>query len=353
MKKIFFTPGPSQLYPTVPHHMRNALKENIGSISHRSKQFQNIYTETVLLLRKLMNIPKTHQVFFLSSSLEAMERILQNTVEKYSFHFINGEFSKKWYQFALDLHKEPKKHEVEPGNGFDFSHVQIPQHIELICITQNETSTGVYIPIEEIYELKKKHPSVLIALDIVSSVPYPQIDFSKIDMAFFSVQKGFGLPAGLSILIVNENVLEKSSGTYHSFQSLMKMAEKNQTPETPNVLYIYLLGKVCQDMLKKDIMKIRKETDTKAKILYDFAHKNKFKPFVKDKKFRSPTTIVLEVIGKKSYEIVSQLEKQGLIVGKGYGQFKEKHIRIANFPAHTVGDINRLKSMLHRYTSFL
>lgn len=343
MKKIFFTPGPTQLYPTIPRHIKNALKNNIGSISHRSKEFQTIFAETVLSVRKLMNIPKTHQIFFLSSSLEAMERILQNTVNKYSFHFINGEFSKKWHQFALDLQKKPEKYEVEPGKGFDFSQVQIPQQTELICITQNETSTGVGIPLSDIYKLKKNYLNVLIALDIVSSTPYPIIDFSKIDMTFFSVQKGFGLPAGLSVLIVDNNVLEKSSGTYHSFHSLFTMSQRNQTPETPNVLYIYLLGKVCQDMLKKDIMKIRKETDTKAKIIYDFANKNQlFRPFVKDKKFRSPTTIVLEVIGKNSEEIVSQLEKRGIIVGRGYGEFKEKHVRIANFPTHSIDDVKRL-----------
>ena len=343
MKKIYFTPGPSQLYPTIPLYIRTALKLDIASISHRGKEFENIFSGTVLSLRELMNIPKTHQVFFLSSSLEAMERILQNTVKKNSFHFVNGEFSRKWHQFALDLGKKPKKIEVASGNGFNFEEINIPKKTELLCITQNETSTGVCLPMKEIYTLKEKFPYLPIALDIVSSAPYPEIDFSKIDMAFFSVQKGFGLHAGLAVLIINNNLMEKSSGTFHSFQSLQTMAKKNQTPETPNVLYIYLLGKVCEDMLKKGIRTIRKETEEKAKLLYEFAENSTvFKPFVKEKKFRSPTTIVFELINNKSSEVVSKLEKKGLMIGKGYGEFKEKHIRIANFPAHSASGIKIL-----------
>lgn len=157
------------------------------------------------------------------------------------------------------------------------------------------------------------------------------------------MQKGFGLPAGLSVLIVGANAIKKSSGTYHSFSSLSSFAEKNQTPETPNVLAIYLLGKVCCDMLKKGIKAIRKETDEKAEMLYNFAENNSiFKLFVKVEKFRSSTTIVFEVFDKTSDKIVSKLQRYGLIVGKGYGEFKEKHIRIANFPSHSMKDIKQL-----------
>ena len=45
MHKHFFTPGPSGLYYTVEQHLKQALKTGIGSISHRSQQFRNIYKE--------------------------------------------------------------------------------------------------------------------------------------------------------------------------------------------------------------------------------------------------------------------------------------------------------------------
>lgn len=351
MKTVYFTPGPSQLYPTVKKHTIDALNQDIGSISHRSRQFQKIHQRTTQNLRKLLDIPQTHHIFFLSSALETMERILQNTVFKYSAHFVNGAFSEKWYQFAIELHKKPQKFEVNLGNRFDFEKITIPRKTELICLTQNETSTGVSLPMQDIYDLHKRFPKPLIALDIVSSAPYPQIDYGKIDIAFFSVQKGFGLPAGLDVLILNERAIEKSRsiskkisiGTYHSFPSLLAMAEKNQTPETPNALFIYILGEVCQDMSKRSMKTIRKETNIKARLIYGFAEKNKhLKPFVKEKQFRSSTTIDLELIDKTSEEIVSTLKRKSLVIGKGYGKLKNNHIRIANFPAHAIRDTKLL-----------
>lgn len=346
-----FTPGPSQLYPTVYGHVNTALAKNIGSISHRSKAFEEIFRAASESLRILLNIPRTHHIFFISSALEAMERIIENCVEKQSFHYVNGAFSKKWYEYAGQLGKKPEKKEIPFGQGFSFDSERIPKHTELICITHNETSTGVALGLKDIYALKKQYPNIPIAMDIVSSAPYSDIDFHYIDMAFFSVQKGFGMPAGLGVMIVNDGALEKakslqsrgiSIGGYHGFPVLWKMAEKFQTPETPNVLALYVFGKVCGDFLKKGIGKIRKQTDEKTRMLYDFfdAHEE-YKPFIKEKKFRSPTTIEIEVQGK-SDEIVKRLSKKGIIVGKGYGDFKDSHIRIANFPAHTKREVKRI-----------
>ncbi len=350
---IYFTCGPSQLYPTVPKYIMHALNEDILSISHRSVQFQEIYRSAQNGLRKLLNIPKNHKIFFLSSSLESMERIIENCVKEYSFHFINGAFSKKFYEIVLKLKKHPEKYEVSEGDGYDPNKIKIPKRTELICITHNETSTGVSIPLQSINRLKDDYPKKLIVVDIVSSAPYPKIEFKKIDMAFFSVQKGFGLPAGLGILIVNERAIEKAKylekkgvnvGSYHSFSSLLTKDEIFQTPETPNVLAIYLLDKVVRDMLKKGINQIRKETDIKAKLVYDFFDRYpKYKPFVKEPQFRSKTTIVIDV-KSETKKIIEKTKNAGFIISSGYGQFKQNHIRIANFAAHSLSDIQKLLS---------
>jgi len=344
MKKIFFTVGPSQLYPTVVGHIKKALKKNIPSISHRGDQFMKIYEETCQSLKRLLAIPKNYHIFFLGSSLESMERILQNCADKHSFHFIDGAFSQKLYQFSEKLGLKPEKVEIIPEVGFDFAKVKIPKKTELICLTHNETSSGMVIPVKEIYRLRKKYPKKLIAVDIVSSAPYLHLDFSKVDAAFFSGQKGFGLPAGLGVLIVSDRAVKKAKnvGTYHNFASLLKYELKNQSPETPNVLTIYLLGEVTKDMLKKGIAKIRKETEEKAKLIYDFFDKNKEnKPFIQEKRFRSSTTIVIN-IKNGSKKVLKKLKTHGIVVGSGYGENKEKQIRIANFPSHSKQAVQKL-----------
>ena len=353
--KIYFTCGPSQLYPTVKKHLKEAMDSDILSISHRSPQFQKIYQSLINNLKKLLNLPEDFHIFFLSSSLESIERIIQNCVAKYSFHFVNGAFSKKFYQAAIDLKKNPQLYEVGGGYGFDLKKVEIPKKTEVICLTHNETSAGLAIPLKLIDQLRVLTPSALIAVDVVSSAPYPSLDYKKIDLAFFSTQKAFGLPAGLSVLLVNEKALNKVrflekkgfiTGSYHRFISLLKKEQIFQTPETPNVLAIYLLNKVCQDMLRKGIQTIRKETEEKATMLYNFFdNHSKWRPYVKDLQFRSKTTIVIDV-KEKAKEIVSKLASWGFILSLGYGSFKDSQIRISNFPAHSINDVKKLiKSM--------
>ncbi|MDP3941117.1 MAG: aminotransferase class V-fold PLP-dependent enzyme [bacterium] len=348
---IYFTPGPSQLYPTVKKHMTSALRNEVPSLSHRSAKYQEIVSSTVVGLRTLLTIPKTHSIFFVASGTEAMERIVENCVTKNSFHFINGAFSKRFFQTSIELKKNAKKHEVAMGQGFDFEEQIIPKQTELVCFTQNETSTGVSLPMDKLYELKKQNAKMLFVLDIVSSAPYVHVDFRSIDVAFFSVQKGFGLPAGLGVMIVGPDAIEKAEflakkgtniGSYHNFLSLKTFADKYQTPETPNVLGQYLLGKVIGDMLKKGMTNIRKETEEKAALLYRFFDRhNRYIPFVKEKMFRSKTVITV-VIPDGSKSVVQKLKERGFVVDRGYGELKETQIRIANFPATSKAAVNKL-----------
>lgn len=350
-KPIFFTPGPSQIYPSLEKHIKNAVKESIPSISHRSEKFHEIFKSVNDSIHELLDVPEDYAVFFLSSATEAMERIIQNTVERKSFHFVNGSFSKKFYEIGLNLGKNSIAETSEMGEWCDVTKAKISPNTELIAFTQNETSTGVSIPIHDIESIAGRYPKALIAVDIVSSVPYVNLHFKKLDCVFFSVQKGFGLPAGLGVLIVSPRALEKaeslrkrniSTGSYHSFSALYNQYKKYQTPETPNVLNIYLLEKIARDMLSKGIKEIRRETNEKAAIIYDFFEKQTdFSFFVKDPKIRSKTVIVIST-PNGSKPIIDSVKEKGVIIGSGYGEMKERQIRIANFPAHQMKDINRL-----------
>ncbi len=351
MKKIFFTVGPSQVYPTVYKHLNKGIKQDIFSLNHRGAEFKELFKSTTEGLKKLLNIPADFQIFFVSSALESMERVIQGCTHHYSFHIITGSFGKAWANYAGQLGR--KVFTVTFGNTdeINFDNLKIPEKAEIICITQNDTSTGFWIPMQEIVKLKKKYPDKLVAIDIVSSVPYVDIDFKAVDIAFFSVQKGFGLPAGLGVLIVGPKALEKTEGliskkamigSYHSFKNLSEKSINLQTPETPNVLNIFLLNAVIFDMLKKGLKKIRQEIDQKSLVLYKFFENHKqFEPFIKHPQFRSPTTAVFDVKGQTD-KIRKKLAKYGYIVGAGYGDNKLNHIRIANFPVHTSTEVKQM-----------
>jgi len=339
--KINFTPGPSQLYFTVEDHMKQAFRDGIPSLSHRSKKFEKIFADAVNGLRQLLNVPAGYHIYFTGSATEIWERSIENLVEETSFHLVNGSFSKRFFEISVQLGKKATKQEVPVGEGFSDSLIVPPA--ELIAVTHNETSTGVSLPLDFIYNLKKQHPDALLVVDAVSSLPYPDFDYSKLDSVFFSVQKGFGLPAGLGVWLINERCLAKaeqllakgrSIGSYHNLPSLHAHALKNQTPETPNVLAIYLLAQVVSDMLRHSAHKIRKETEYKSILLYNTLNKHPhLKPFVKAERFQSRTVIVAES-GEHTEKITALLIEKGMLPGDGYGPSKKHQLRFANFPTH-------------------
>lgn len=349
----FFTPGPSQLYPSVSKHIETALFENVPSISHRSKAFQKIYQETDESLKQLVGIPPDFAILFTSSATEIWQLILLNCITQNSFHFVNGAFSQRFFDFAKVLKKEAKHFQVEKGEGFELDKVEnyIESNIEHMAFTHNETSTGVTTPEHFIHQVAEKYPNAIHTVDMVSSVPYPKLNYNLVDSAYFSVQKAFGLPAGLGVWIVNKRCLEiaekmekegRLTGTYHRLTNLWKSYEKYQTPATPNMLTIYLLGKVVQDMLTVGVEKIREQTEQKAQILYQFLEASSiFQPFVTNEEFRSPTVIVANSQSPTS-EINQHLLQKGMVVGDGYKELKGKQIRIANFPAFTLAQVEEL-----------
>lgn len=350
MRKIHFTPGPSQLYFTAEEHLKSALKENIGSISHRGDQFKSIYKNVDEGLRTLLNLPDNFKVIFTSSATEIWERTIQSCVVENSVHFVNGAFSKKFHETAVQLGVDAKILEAPYGSCVSISQFEGLESPEFIAFTHNETSTGASQPLEDIYAVREKFPNSIIAVDVVSSLPYVNIDYTKVDSVYFSVQKCFGLPAGLGVWLVNDRCMEaslkkeslrKSTGVSSRLTNSYKMAQQFQTAATPNVLGIYLLNKIVEDMNLKGIDMIRRETEYKAAVLYHTLEEHKsMSAFVTDPKFRSKTVIVGQTENNAS--IIDKLDKKGFVLGTGYGKYKDEHIRIANFPTHSKEQVELL-----------
>lgn len=337
-----FTPGPSELYFTVPDHLRRGIRDGVASLSHRSTPFERIFREATEGLRELLGLPHGFHIAFTASATETWERSIQSLVGETSYHLVNGAFSKRFFEISQQLGKKATALTVPEGSGFEA--VNLPPGQELFALTHNETSTGVSLTPAILGAARKQHPESLVIVDAVSSLPYVDLDYSAIDSVFFSVQKGFGLPAGLGVWIYNERCVEKahqlqsrgkSIGTYHSLITLHSFARKYQTPETPNVLAIFLLGQVVRDFLRRGIQVIRKETEYKAAVLYGVMDRREdISPLVTSPEHRSNTVITISCPGCLN-ELKAHLESQGLQPGDGYGAGKTTQLRFANFPAHS------------------
>lgn len=354
--KTFFTAGPAALYPSLGDHLAQAMQDQIGSISHRSAAYKKIHQHTDEQLRILLNIPSSSAILFTGSASEIWERIILNLVEFESFHAVNGSFSKKFYQYAEALQKTVTQSVKPAGEGFFAADLEIPTYAEVICLTQNETSTGVQMREVDIHKVKRSHLQKLVAVDMVSSAPIPALDMNLVDTAFFSVQKAFGLPAGLGVWIANEACLAKSLelrdqkglsiGAHHDLPTLWEQSKSYQTPATPNVLLIYLLGKVAEDMNRIGREKIQEETQLKSKMLYNYLEYSAiFQPAVREVAHRSSTVVVADC-KIDSGLVVDRMRQKNLIIGPGYGAKKESQIRIANFPTTSIEEMETLLDAL-------
>ncbi|MBN1633242.1 MAG: alanine--glyoxylate aminotransferase family protein [Ignavibacteria bacterium] len=354
--KMYFTVGPTEIFSEVKDFYLDGLENKIFSVHHRSNEFEKIHSETVANLKILLNIPK-HEIFFFSSGTECMERIILNLIKKKSFHLINGYFGARFFNISLQYGNYPSADISVYGSSVFEEKIEINHDDEIICFTLNETSTGVALQINDILNIKKQFPGKIIVIDAVSAVPYYEIPFDYVDCAFFSVQKGFGMPPGLGVLIVNDKCMKKAKSVANkkgqrnsafNFNTYSLNYNRNQTSYTPNIPAICVLGKVCELMLKKGLDKIRNETEEKYALLDNFiSGSNIFSHFVKRPEDRSKTTIAVNTKFASS-EVVKKLYNSGFVVSSGYGEYKDSQIRIGNFPVHKISDFKNLIDALSK-----
>lgn len=350
---ITFAPGPSKVYDALPRYMQDAYEKGILSANHRSSTFMNLYQETEKLMREKLHMPEDYKLLFTSSATENWEIISQSIVEKASFHIYSGSFGKKWFEYAKHIIAGTNSLKIEASQSIEVASLEIEEDFDLIAITQNETANATQVPMAVLKELGEKYPEKMIAVDTTSSMGGIVLDFSLADIWYASVQKCFGLPAGLGVLILSPKAIEKTQrkgerGRYNSLNFMLENAEGYQTHYTPNVFGIYLLNRVLQDL--QEIQHVDSRLRGRMlKLETAVAQSSKFSLLVSNEATRSTT--VLAVSGKEA-EIASvkkAAEKQGMQLGSGYGPLKPTSFRIANFPAITDEEFDRLVEFIRAY----
>jgi phosphoserine aminotransferase len=342
---ITFYPGPSKLYPQVQDYMIQAYQTGILSANHRSGQFMRMLEATVQELKNKLGIPAGHEVYFTSSATECWEIVAQSFVKRRSAHLFNGAFGAKWFDYSRFLRPDSL------GEWFALNEVpllSIGSDAEVLCLTHNETSNGTYIPDEGLAALRDNFGG-LIALDATSSMAGVILPWELGDIWFASAQKCFGLPSGLGIMVVSPKAIEVALeiGERSHYNSLLFIRDnflKNQTHYTPNILGIYLLGKVAEQVAP--IEQVSKTTRNRALHWYDFLEKNGYEVACANPATRSDTIIAVTCSPGKLADLKVRLLARGITIGNGYGEWKESSFRIANFPAIETGEIELLKEML-------
>jgi len=350
---ISFYPGPSRVHDEIPRYVEDAYQKGILSINHRSEEFMKMSEKTIQLLKNKLEIPKDYKIFYTTSATECWEVIAQSLITKSSFHLFNGAFGKKWFEYTKRICNGAKSHAFDLNETIEAKKLRFPKEEGVICLTQNETSNGTQVGNETIRAIKEKYPSHLIAVDATSSMAGIYLDFEAADVWFASVQKCFGLPAGLGLLICSPATMEKAHQIadrkyYNSLIFMDEMMDKWQTPFTPNVLNIYLLKRVMEESksIREVHMKIRERYGFWVEFLKE---RQTLQHLVLNEGVRSFTVIPVQAKDALVAAIKSRAKKNELLLGEGYGDLKATTFRIANFPAIKKGEIKTLKAFLSDY----
>jgi phosphoserine aminotransferase len=348
---ISFYPGPSRVYEKVPDYVQEAYDLGYLSINHRSEEFMGLVKETSTILKKKLKIPEDYSIFYLSSATECWQIIAQ-AYELTNYHFYNGAFGNKWFEHTKKIKSNTIGYRFDYLQELKIGELDLSMTDGIICITQNETSNGTQVANKRIAKIRKRYPTHLIAVDATSSMGGIKLEFSHADIWYASVQKCFGLPAGMAVMVCSPKAIELAKKAnkntyYNSLVNIASNMDKFQTTHTPNVLGIYLLNKTQSK--NKGISKIERELKNRMIDYYAvFNSKKSIAPLVINDKIKSKTVIVLG----SSPEIIEALhikaQENKLILGNGYGELKSTTFRIANFPAIKKSEVNRLLNFLDK-----
>jgi predicted phosphoserine aminotransferase len=324
-----FIPGPISVEETTMQAMHREM------IGHRGKEFQELFGVCAQGLQKIL-YTKNRVLISTSSGSGLMEGAIRNCVNENVLMLSCGAFGKKWYDIAKSTGKKVDLLEVPAGKGFRAEELKkklSEKKYEAICVTHNETSTGVTNHLEELAPIVKEH-GALFLVDAVSSMGGSKIEVDKlgIDVCITSSQKCFGLPPGLSFASVSEAALNKAKtiqgrGFYFDFIELAKEYDTNQTPYTPAVGLFFGLKERIIAMEKEGIENVFIRHALLAKTTQEWA-KSKGLDLFAEEGYRSNTvTCILNTKKINLEEVKKKVKARGYVMDAGYRKLNDDQIK--------------------------
>lgn len=294
----YFGAGPALLPTSVLQQAAKDLLnyDNIGigagEISHRSKAGVGIIEQTKDSIKELLNVPDTHEVFFLQGGgTTGFSSIVANLSSAYvkkhqkvgtPYYVIDGTWSKKSYEEAERLGFNPKiivnTKEVDGKFGTipSVDKWNIPENLDdvsFIYYCDNETVNGV-----EFREFPfEKFPGVEIVADMSSNFLSKPVDVSKYGLIFAGAQKNVGV-SGISIYIIKKTLLDQASAAELKELGLHvvpiafdypTVVKNNSAYNTIPTFTVHIVNLVLQNLLAKGGLEAQeKENIEKSDLLY-------------------------------------------------------------------------------------
>ena len=260
--------------------------QSVMEMSHRSKVYDEIIVGAQQLLREVMNIPDNYKVLFVQggASLQFAAIPLNLMATGCADYVVTGQFSGK-------AHKEAQKYGlakcVASSKDQNFSIIPTVTAADLtpgadyLHICHNNTIYG-----SKFADLPETGLVPLVA-DVSSSFLSEPMDVSKFGVLYGGAQKNVA-PAGLTIVIVREDLLGRARACTPDVMNWKLMAENDSMLNTPPCWSIYMCKLVLEWIIQLGGLTVMQQrNEYKAKLLYDYIDKSAMFSNPVESKFRS------------------------------------------------------------------
>ena len=349
-----FIPGPVNV------SQENREKMTYPMIAHRSKTMSDLHNDITNYIQKLL-FTSNQIVLSTSSSTGLMEAAMRNCVNKNPvLNVINGAFAERWYEIAKANGKQADVLQIDWGNAVTAKQLQEKLEnntFDAVCITQNETSTGVATPLNDLYKTVKDN-NCLLLVDAVSGAGglEARIDDWEIDVYLFGLQKCIALSPGLAVASVSDAALERAKNTpnrglYFDFLDLKKYHERGMQPATPVIPIYYQLQNQLHKIIDEEGIENRwKRHKQMADYTRDWVKRKELSLFANET-VASNTVTCVNSEGINVAKLKEDLRKKGYFFSTGYGKFKETNFRIAHMGDRTLEEVKRYLATIDELTA--
>ena len=319
-----FNPGPAALPLPVLEQAQKELLNYKGEgisvleMSHRSKAFDDIIKDAERLMKELMGIPDNYKVLFMQggATLQFAAVPLNLLGEGQFAEYVNtGSWSTKAIQEAEKLGKQVKVIASSEDENFTYipKDIKVSPDATYLHITTNNTIRGT-----EFHEFPETGNVDLIA-DMSSDINCRKIDVSKFALIYAGAQKNMG-PAGVTIVIIREDLLERSPANIPTMTSYKIIGGKDSLYNTPPTFAVYIVKLVLEWMKGQGgLEKIEAINRQKAKLLYDILDESSFYKGTARKDSRSLMNVTFRLPNEElEKKFVAEALENGMLGLKGH-----------------------------------
>jgi alanine-glyoxylate transaminase / serine-glyoxylate transaminase / serine-pyruvate transaminase len=342
-----FVPGPSNVPDRVLRAMHRAQED------HRSSAFPELTHGLLQDIRPVFGTTEGRAFLFAATGTGMWEAAITNTLAPGDrvLAVRQGQFSHLFIDTAEKLGLKVEVVDLEWGEAIDASAIgerlsaDTAHEIQAVLVVHNETATGVTNDIATLREAMDDagHPALLM-VDGVSSIGSLefQLDAWGVDVAITGSQKGFMMPAGLGMLALSPEAMERietAGFARHYFDLRPQVLHNDQGyfPYTPPLAHMFGLREALDMMQEEGLANIHARHARLGEGVRRAVAAWELRLCARDPERRSNTvTAILVPEGKDARHVIEHAyTRWDMALGSGLGRLNGKVFRIGH-----LGDCN-------------